>query len=127
MALARARAGERGVNPMCVRVCFDSVSSWRARRRYYRDVVTGSAPVNAFATSIPCPETQKAKKKKERGDTACPVHCARKKKPSDSAEEDEDEGSRSGGGGRGRGRASMLVRLGRAGGDPSVGETEKRS
>lgn len=68
MALARARAGERGVNPMCVRVCFDSVSSWRARRRYYRDVVTGSAPVNAFATSIPCPETQKAKKKKkERG------------------------------------------------------------
>lgn len=63
------------------------------------------------------------------GGGGCPGHCARKKKQSDSAEEDEDEdeGSRSGGGGRGRGRASMLVRLGRAGGDPSVGEREKRS
>lgn len=66
MALARARAGERGVNPMCVRVCSDSVSSWRARQQYYRDSVTGSAPVNAFATSIPSPETQKQRGRRQR-------------------------------------------------------------
>lgn len=115
---------------MCARLLILSRVGGRGGANY-RDAVTGSAPINAFATSIPSPETQKQtrriRRRRGRGNTACPVHCARKKKPSDSAEEDEDEGSRSGGGGRGRGRASMLVRQGRAGGDPSVGETEKRS